>query len=87
MPDSKLFDVPAEVLLPSSWSDQPSSKRLMIFSGRSNEDLAQRISDRLGVGLGQVTLKTFANGEIYARFEESVRTRSPMTVRCLVRPS
>ncbi len=86
MPDSKLFDVPAEVMLPSSWSDQPSSKRLMIFSGRSNGDLAQRISDRLGVGLGQVTLKTFANGEIYARFEESVRGADVFLVQSCVNP-
>jgi ribose-phosphate pyrophosphokinase len=35
--------------------------------------LAGRISSRLGVELGGVTLKTFANGEAYCRFEESVR--------------
>jgi ribose-phosphate pyrophosphokinase len=48
-------------------------KRLMLFSGRSNPDLAQRIAEQLGIDLGHVKLKTFANGETYCRFEESVR--------------
>jgi ribose-phosphate pyrophosphokinase len=48
-------------------------KRLMLFSGRANPELAARIADRLGVGLGPVTLKTFSNGEVYCRFEESIR--------------
>jgi len=48
-------------------------KRLMLVSGRANPELAVRIGDRLGVDLGPVTLKTFANGEVYCRFEESIR--------------
>jgi ribose-phosphate pyrophosphokinase len=48
-------------------------KRLMLFSGRSNPDLAQRIAEQLDIELGQVKLKTFANGETYCRYEESVR--------------
>src|SRR5579875_128345 len=48
-------------------------KRLMLFTGRANPALASRIADRLGVALGQVTTKTFANGEVYCRYEESVR--------------
>jgi ribose-phosphate pyrophosphokinase len=50
-----------------------SAKRLMIFSGRSHRRLAGSISDRLGVDLGAVTLKTFSQGEVYCRYEESVR--------------
>jgi ribose-phosphate pyrophosphokinase len=45
----------------------------MLFSGRSNPELAGRIAERLGIELGEVTLKTFADGETYCRFEESVR--------------
>lgn len=48
-------------------------KRLMLFSGRSNPDLAQRIAENLGLELGRVKLQTFANGETYCRYEESVR--------------
>jgi ribose-phosphate pyrophosphokinase len=49
------------------------AKRLMLFSGRANRELAAKIADKLGVSLGGVTLKTFANGEVYCRYEESVR--------------
>jgi ribose-phosphate pyrophosphokinase len=49
------------------------SKRLMLVSGRSNPGLARKIADKLGVELSGVTLRTFANSEVYCRFEESVR--------------
>jgi ribose-phosphate pyrophosphokinase len=49
------------------------NKRLMLFSGRANPALAGDIADKLGVGLGGVTLKTFSNGEVYCRYEESIR--------------
>jgi ribose-phosphate pyrophosphokinase len=48
-------------------------KRLMLFSGRANPELAAKIANKLGVDLGPVTLKTFSNGEVYCRFEESIR--------------
>src|SRR5919197_1071711 len=48
-------------------------KRLMLFSGRANPELAARIADKIGVDLGGVTLKTFSNGEVYCRYEESIR--------------
>jgi len=48
-------------------------KRLMLFSGRANPELAAKIADKLGVALGPVTLKTFSNGEVYCRYEESIR--------------
>ena len=49
------------------------SKRLMLFSGRSNPQLAVDIAGKLGVEVGPVTLKTFSNGEVYCRYEESIR--------------
>ncbi len=48
-------------------------KRLMVVAGRANPALAGRIAEKLGVSLGGVTLKTFSNGEVYCRFEESIR--------------
>jgi ribose-phosphate pyrophosphokinase len=48
-------------------------KRLMLFSGRANPELAAKIADKLGVELGPVVLKKFSNGEVYCRFEESIR--------------
>ncbi len=48
-------------------------KRLMVFAGRSHEELAQRIAEKLGLELGAIALETFANGETYCRYEESIR--------------
>jgi ribose-phosphate pyrophosphokinase len=65
------------VLSPASaaghWIERGPHKRLMLFSGRSHPDLAVKIGERLGVELGEVTLKTFANDETYCRYEESIR--------------
>ena len=48
-------------------------KKLMIFAGRSYPDLGRQIAGHLGISLGQVELKTFANDELYVRYLESVR--------------
>jgi ribose-phosphate pyrophosphokinase len=48
-------------------------KRLMLFSGRANPELAYRIADKLNVNLGGVECKTFADGEVYCRYLESIR--------------
>jgi ribose-phosphate pyrophosphokinase len=48
-------------------------KRLMVFAGRSHGELARKIAEQLGVELGEVELETFANGETYCRYEESIR--------------
>ncbi|HIM26437.1 MAG TPA: ribose-phosphate diphosphokinase, partial [Candidatus Marinimicrobia bacterium] len=46
---------------------------LKIFSGRSNSTLAQGIVDALGMDLGDVTIRTFADGELWVKFEENIR--------------
>src|SRR5438876_8220322 len=48
-------------------------KRLMVFAGRSHGELAHKIAEKLGVELGAIELETFANGETYCRYEESIR--------------
>jgi ribose-phosphate pyrophosphokinase len=48
-------------------------KRLMIASGRTSRELATKIADRLGVSLTDAGLKTFSDGEVYCRYEESIR--------------
>ncbi len=50
-----------------------SQKRLMVFAGRGNPALAKKIVEKLSISLGSVLLKTFANGEIYCRYNESIR--------------
>ena len=48
-------------------------KRLMVFAGRSHPELASKIAEQLGVELGEIELTTFANGETYCRYGESIR--------------
>ena len=49
------------------------TKTLGIYSGSTNPQLAEGIARELGMELGQVKLEKFANGEIYARYQKSVR--------------
>lgn len=53
--------------------DRDDSKRLMVFAGTSSKALGQRIADRLGIELGDVVIKQFSDGEVYVRFDESIR--------------
>jgi ribose-phosphate pyrophosphokinase len=48
-------------------------KSLKVFSGRSHPELAEEVAKRLDVSLVPQTAHTFANGEIFVRYEESVR--------------
>ncbi len=48
-------------------------KNLMVFSGRAHPELASEVAEQLGSGLVPQSAYDFANGEIYVRFEESVR--------------
>ena len=58
---------------PGHWIERGPQKRLMVFSGRSHPELAQRIAQQLNVELGDVELKTFPNDETYVRYLESIR--------------
>ena len=49
------------------------SKKLMLFSGRAHPELAAAVAERLGIGITPTAAYDFANGEIFVRFEESVR--------------
>jgi ribose-phosphate pyrophosphokinase len=48
-------------------------KTLMLFSGRAHPALAEEIAAEIDISVSPTQLRDFANGEIYARFEESVR--------------
>lgn len=48
-------------------------KRMMLFSGSANPELAGEVAELLGIELGGVERSEFANGEIYVRYTESVR--------------
>ena len=52
---------------------QTSQKRLVLIAGRSHPELAQHVAKELGVDMVDTQAYDFANGEIFVRFEESVR--------------
>jgi ribose-phosphate pyrophosphokinase len=58
---------------PNHWLERGNPKRLMVFAGRSHPELAARIAEHLGVELGEIEVGTFANGETYCRYGESIR--------------
>ncbi|EWT05647.1 ribose-phosphate pyrophosphokinase [Intrasporangium chromatireducens Q5-1] len=53
--------------------NKTTEKHLMVFSGRAHPQLAQEVADELGTELVPTSAYDFANGEIYVRYEESVR--------------
>ena len=52
---------------------QNNAKRMVLIAGRSHPELAKAVADNLGVELVPTRAFNFANGEIFVRFEESVR--------------
>ncbi|WP_189061027.1 ribose-phosphate diphosphokinase [Longimycelium tulufanense] len=48
-------------------------KSLMLFSGRAHPELAEQVAKHLDVTITPQAAYDFANGEIFVRFEESVR--------------
>ena len=74
LPGLETVDVP---VVPEAertpWIERGPQKRLMLVAGSSNPALAEAIAQKLGVVLGEVELKTFANGETYVRYCESIR--------------
>ena len=50
-----------------------SEKRLRLFSGRGFPELSEAVASELGIPLTPTSAYDFANGEVFVRFEESVR--------------
>jgi ribose-phosphate pyrophosphokinase len=63
-----------------------SQKMLMLFSGRAHPALAQEVADELDAELVPTRAENFANGEIYVRFEESVRGSDAFVIQSHTTP-
>ncbi|HEY3557317.1 MAG TPA: ribose-phosphate diphosphokinase [Kribbella sp.] len=61
-------------------------KNLMVFSGRAHPGLAEQVATELGSGLVPTQAYDFANGEIYVRFEESVRGSDAFVIQSHTAP-
>ena len=60
---------------------------LKIFSGRSNLTLAQGIVDVLGMDLGDLTIRTFADGELWVKYEENIRGQDVFIIQSTNEPA
>lgn len=60
---------------------------LKLFTGTSNPQLAQEISDYLEIPLGDVTIKTFADGEIFVKYTDNIRGADVFIVQPTNSPS
>jgi ribose-phosphate pyrophosphokinase len=63
-----------------------SQKRLVIVSGRAYPELAANVAAELDTELVHTDARTFANGEIYARFDESVRGTDMFVIQSHTEP-
>jgi ribose-phosphate pyrophosphokinase len=61
-------------------------KHLMLFAGRSHPALANEIAQILGCDLVPTRFETYANSEIYVRFERSVRGCDAFVLQAHVAP-
>ncbi|AWT25714.1 MULTISPECIES: ribose-phosphate diphosphokinase [Corynebacterium] len=68
----------------SHWIDN--QKNLMLFSGRAHPELGEAVARELGVALTPTTARDFANGEIFVRFEESVRGSDAFVLQSYPQP-
>lgn len=59
---------------------------LRVFHGSANPDLARRIAEHLGIGLGCIRVRKFSDGEISVRIEESVRGVDVFIVQSTCKP-
>ncbi|AGP31260.1 ribose-phosphate diphosphokinase [Corynebacterium terpenotabidum] len=68
----------------SHWIDN--QKNLMLFSGRSHPELGEAVARELGISVTPMTARDFANGEIFVRFEESVRGSDAFVLQSYPQP-
>jgi ribose-phosphate pyrophosphokinase len=61
-------------------------KNLMLFSGRAYPELAEEIGEHLGVAPTPTSAYDFANGEIFVRYQESVRGSDAFVVQSMTQP-
>jgi ribose-phosphate pyrophosphokinase len=61
-------------------------KRLVIVSGRAHPQLAVDVAEALGTEVVHTDARTFANGEIYARYDESVRGADVFVIQSMPAP-
>jgi ribose-phosphate pyrophosphokinase len=73
-------------VMQNGYLERIEENRLLLFSGSGYPELAEQIADRLDVSLGEVEVTQFSNGEMYARYEQSIRGADVFIVQSLGEP-
>jgi ribose-phosphate pyrophosphokinase len=61
-------------------------KKIKIFTGNSNPELASKICKELGIPLGNAVVKTFSDGEISVNIQETVRGADTFIIQSVAPP-
>ncbi len=61
-------------------------EKTVVFSGRGNPELAEKIADYLGIRLGEIKLFNFSDGENYCQILENVRGRDVFVIQPTCHP-
>lgn len=64
----------------------PQNGQMKLFTGTANPALGREVAEFLGISLGGVDISRFASGEIYVRYEESVRGADVFVIQPLAAP-
>lgn len=78
--------LPATLSPPSPATTSLTTSRLRLFAGSSNIPLAQEIARYLGIDLGPMIRKRFADGELYVQIQESIRGCDVYLIQPTCRP-
>jgi ribose-phosphate pyrophosphokinase len=60
---------------------------MVMLSGSANRPLAEEIAQQIGIPLGDVTIRRFADGEIFVRIDENVRGRDVYIIQPTFAPA
>jgi len=62
-------------------AENPTPAPLLLLSGTANQPLAQEVAGCMGIPLGDLTVRRFADGEIFVRINQNARGRDVFIVQ------
>ena len=60
---------------------------MKVFSGRSNKPLTAEIVKHLGIEMGKISFRQFADGELWVKYEENIRGQDVFVVQSTQPPA
>jgi ribose-phosphate pyrophosphokinase len=73
-------------MMQNGYLERMAERKLLLFSGNGYPELAESIAERLDMDLGKVQLTQFSGGEVYARYEQSIRGADVFIVQSVGQP-